>query len=349
MYEASYYHSCAAVCGARDCGLGRGYLRHASGISGTEDFEGLGGRRGGRGGAGGEEECYNTPVVSYTISFLHLQAQENPVNPNKHRELILLGKKSRHLLTHTSGLAYETMFMLLDRSQRSDSAPIDFKLVTDMVTPLLFEPGTGWRYGTSMDWAGKLVERLTGQTLEEYMSTNIWGKLGITDITFWPKLKPGMAERTAGMSIRDGQTGALTHEMESIKSTAGARDCFGGHGAYASMPSFMKILQSLLRDDGVLLKRETTGMMFEPQLTEVSREALRVMWEGEPETMLFIGEFEPQVRKDWGLGGMLVRDGTEGWRRRSTLVWSGLPNLFWVGVIKTTSPLMMFGELIFWE
>lgn len=188
-----------------------------------------------------------------------------------------------------------------------------------------------------MDWAGKLVERLTGQTLEKYMSTNIWGKLGITDITFWPKSKPGVAERTAGMSMRDEKTGTLKHEMESIESTAGAKDCFGGHGAYASMPSFMKILMSLLRDDEVLLKRETTRMMFEPQLTDESREAMRVLWNDKANTKLFVGEFQPEVRKDWSLGGLLVMDGTKGWRRKNTLVWSGLPNLFWVGAI--VSPL----------
>ena len=26
------------------------------------------------------------------------------------------------------------------------------------LTPLMFEPGTRWQYGTSVDWAGKLVE-----------------------------------------------------------------------------------------------------------------------------------------------------------------------------------------------
>ena len=165
------------------------------------------------------------------------------------------------------------------------------------------------------------------------MSTNIWGKLGITDITFWPKSKAGIVERTAAMSVRDGETGALTHEIDSIESTAEAKDCFGGHGAYASMPSFLKILQSLLRDDELLLKQETARMMFEPQLTEESREAMRVLWQDDANTRLFVGEFQPHVEKDWGLGGLLVRDGTERWRRKNTLVWSGMPNLFWVGII----------------
>ena len=52
--------------------------------------------------------------------------------------------------------------------------------------PLLYEPGTNWLYGTALDWAGKLVERITNETLEEYMKKNIWAPLGIIDITFWP-------------------------------------------------------------------------------------------------------------------------------------------------------------------
>ena len=36
--------------------------------------------------------------------------------------------------------------------------------------PLLFEPGTSWAYGAGFDWAGKMIERVTGQSLESYMS-----------------------------------------------------------------------------------------------------------------------------------------------------------------------------------
>ena len=142
------------------------------------------------------------------------------------------------------------------------------------------------------------------------MSTNIWGKLGITDITFFPKSKAGMAERMAGMSVRD-KTEELKHEMESIESTAGANDCFGGHGSYASMPSFMKILQSLLRDDEVLLKRETTKMMFEPQLTEESREAMRVLWEMRRVRGFLLGRFRLRCERIGGWAGCWL-----GMRRR---------------------------------
>ena len=33
-------------------------------------------------------------------------------------------------------------------------------------SPLVFEPGTSWMYGMETDWACKMVERATGQTLE---------------------------------------------------------------------------------------------------------------------------------------------------------------------------------------
>ena len=38
------------------------------------------------------------------------------------------------------------------------------------VTPLIFEPGTRWQYGTGMDWTGRLVEVVSGQTLEAIFS-----------------------------------------------------------------------------------------------------------------------------------------------------------------------------------
>ena len=200
--------------------------------------------------------------------------------------------------------------------------------------PLLYEPGTKWLYGTALDWAGKLIERVTGETLEEYMKKNIWTPLGITDITFWPSEREGMTERVAGMSIRDANgSGKFVHEGPAINSTKGFKDCFGGYGAYASMPDYFKILMSLLLDDEKVLKKETTKMMFEPQLSEESREAQKKLWTDPANTKLFVGEFPPTVGLDWGLGGLLIRDGTEGWRRKDTLVWSGLPNLFWVCVV----------------
>ena len=195
--------------------------------------------------------------------------------------------------------------------------------------PLIYEPGTSWLYGSSVDWAGKLVERITDQTLEEYMKANIWHPLGIKDMTFWPKRDLAMKDRTTGMTIRDDKTGKVIHCPGGLPLPAG-KDCFGGHGASASMPEFFKVLQSLLVDDERLLKRSTTAQMFQPQLTKESQEALQSLMTTPNKVMLFVGEFPKRVPVDWGIGGILTREADPGWRGRNAMNWSGVPNLFWV-------------------
>ena len=195
--------------------------------------------------------------------------------------------------------------------------------------PLIYEPGTSWLYSTSVDWAGKLVERITGQTLEEFMRVNIWQPLGIKDITFWPEQRPDMETRMASMTVRDERTGKVMHDLDGA-GIPGGKDCFGGHGASASMPDYFKILQSLLVDDEKLLKRSTTAQMFQPQLTKQSQEAQKELMAKPENTQLFVGEFPQRVPLDWGIGGILTREADDGWRGQYTMIWSGLPNLFWV-------------------
>ena len=197
------------------------------------------------------------------------------------------------------------------------------------IQPLIYEPGTSWLYSTSIDWAGKLVERITGQTLEEYMKANIWQPLGIKDMTFWPEQHPHMKSRMAGMTIRDEENGKVIHDPDGPELPGGI-DCFGGHGAFTSMPEYFKILRSLLLDDEKILKRSTTAQMFQPQLTKESQEAQKQLMAEPQNTTMFVGEFPKHVPLDWGIGGILMREADEGWRGRNTLIWSGLPNLFWV-------------------
>ena len=195
--------------------------------------------------------------------------------------------------------------------------------------PLIYEPGTSWLYSSSLDWAGKLVERVTGLTLEEYMKANIWQPLGIKDMTFWPDQHPEFKSRMAGMAIRDEETGKVIHDLDEPPWPQG-KDCYGGHGASGSMPEYFKILRSLLADDEKLLRRSTTAQMFQPQLTKESREAQRSIMAESELVKQFVGEFPQHIPMDHGLGGILTREADEGWRGQHTMMWSGLPNLFWV-------------------
>jgi hypothetical protein len=109
---------------------------------------------------------------------------------------------------------------------------------------------------------------------------------------------------------------------------------FGGEGAFGTMPDYLKILRSLLADDGKLLTKESTAEMFKPQLGSESQKSLQKIFGTVDGSRFYIGVFPEDVQYDWGLGGLLTMedvnvDGRR-WRRKGCMVWSGLANLFWV-------------------
>jgi CubicO group peptidase (beta-lactamase class C family) len=188
-------------------------------------------------------------------------------------------------------------------------------------------------YGPGTDWAGKLIERTAGQSLEDYMSSRIWGPLGLSDMTFWPRTKPHMAERVAEMSTWN-QDGKCVSLGENFDLNNGATDCLGGSGVFASSQGFLKLLQAVLRADKRLLKKsESWDELFRPQLTPESKEALQRLLEIGDEFNVQLGANVPLGgAKSWSLGGLVSLDGYDGWMREGTMLWSGLPNLRWVSV-----------------
>ena len=197
--------------------------------------------------------------------------------------------------------------------------------------PLLFEPDTAWEYGTGLDWVGQLIERLIGQPLELYMKEHIWEPLGIEKMSFWPSSVRGGKGRVK-MSIRDTATGLLAPLKQRFL-TEGVTECFGGQGIYASMEDYLKVLRSILADDGKLLSSESIAMMFQSQLTTASRECLQRYIHNSNSTSSFIGVYDNDRLYDWGFGGMLALENEVSGRQKNTLFWSGKPNLFWVSYI----------------
>ena len=103
----------------------------------------------------------------------------------------------RQLLTHTSGFVYELWNANEQRWKETTGAPSLFTLENAALQmPLAFEPGTQWDYGIGIDWAGKMVEQVSGMTLGAYFAEHLTGPLGMSDTAF--AHSESMLERAAG-------------------------------------------------------------------------------------------------------------------------------------------------------
>ena len=95
----------------------------------------------------------------------------------------------RKLLAHTAGFGYsffDPRVAMYESKAGRKFEEWDGKRSTFLEAPLLNDPDTIWEYGINIDYAGMVVEALSGLTLGEYCKKNIFEPLGLKNITFFP-------------------------------------------------------------------------------------------------------------------------------------------------------------------
>lgn len=237
---------------------------------------------------------------------------------------------ARHLLAHTSGLGYWFIHPLLARWKTARGvADDDARTVAERLAyPLMFEPGQGWLYGCSLDWAGVAVSRLHGGiSLEDYMIEHIWKRVGRTAPfpTFHPARHPEYESRLM-QSAQRTPDGGLEHA--DLAYCAGLDDDEGGAGLAVTMADFVAVLQDLVSNAPKLLKPETIDAMFEEQLPRDSQgvtmlKQLRPAWD------IVSGSVKGE-EVNHGLGGLLtLGESADLGQPRGLLCWGGSPNIVW--------------------
>jgi CubicO group peptidase (beta-lactamase class C family) len=205
--------------------------------------------------------------------------------------------------------------------------------------PLMFEPGSSWVYGGSLDWAGKVIERITGVTLEVYMSKYIWQPLNITDITFWPHDREDMTDRMATISLL-GEDGKAV-DIPDFDMNYGTKECIGGGGAFATPRAYFALLQAVLREDTRILKPDSYVELFKPQLDDPCKKALNELIIKDPEQRQYLSvNVPPFAKKNWCFAGMISEEEQPGWMSKNTILWGGLPCIVWVSCL---SPPLLVG------
>jgi CubicO group peptidase (beta-lactamase class C family) len=179
-----------------------------------------------------------------------------------------------HLLSHTSGLTYGFLQThTVDGLYRQAGFDVRWPEGTDLAgacdawaaLPLKFQPGTAWGYGVSTDVLGRVIEVITGQTLEQAFAERVLEPLGMTDTRWWSQGDDRLAALYAafqGKAIRYDVLGDLAHQPP----TAFA----GGQGLISTAADYERICQVLLGRgtvDGVrLLAPRTVDLMSRNQL-----------------------------------------------------------------------------------
>ena len=143
----------------------------------------------------------------------------------------------RTLLTHTSGFAYDTWFPDMVRWEKETGTNLPLGTVAPL-TPLMFEPGSRWQYGTSADWSGRLVETVSGMTLEQYFQKNILQPLGMHDTSFL--LPAAKFDRLVAESDRQPD-GTLKENARTQPQPPKAFN--GGGGLYSTAPDYVRFMQ----------------------------------------------------------------------------------------------------------
>jgi methyl acetate hydrolase len=233
----------------------------------------------------------------------------------------------RHLLTHTAGFSYEMWNADIARYQEHAGIPGIISCENRALeTPLVADPGTRWEYGINIDFAGKLVEKLSGQRLDAYLQDHLFAPLGMAETGF--RIRPDQRQRLARMHARlpDGSLAPIDFELPQDPEFH-----MGGGGLYSVARDYLAFCRMILGrgslDGKQVLKPETVASMARNNMGDLKVTKLVTIAAQASND----AEFFPGMLKQWGLGFMISTEAVPGRRSANALTWAGLGNTyFWI-------------------
>ena len=225
----------------------------------------------------------------------------------------------RHLFTHTSGLGYPF----------TDPTTRDFKPRPGeeyAAGPLVFEPGERWLYSTSTDWLGRLVEKISGQPLEDYFRQHIFTPLGMTDTSYFVPADKQSRLVTVGHRQADG-----TFIKDSVQPPTSGFTPIGGGGLSSTASDYIRFTRALLNggelDGARILSAKSVELMGQNAIGALGVPALKSALPVRSDDFSFVAD----GRDKWGLGFLITVDAVPGKRSAGSLSWGGIFNTyFWL-------------------
>jgi CubicO group peptidase (beta-lactamase class C family) len=188
--------------------------------------------------------------------------------------------------------------------------PTDEWIETLAGIPMLYQPGEAWLYNTSSDLQGLLIERVSGQSLPDFLAERVFERLGMPDTGFTvPAAKRDRltsyyrADDSGGLELVDGPDGQWS-SMPPFASGAG--------GLVSTVDDWLAFGRMLLAEGATadgrrLLSTQSVRLMTTDRLTPAQREASPLFLEGQ----------------GWGYGGSVDVEAVEPWNVPGRYGWVG--------------------------
>jgi CubicO group peptidase (beta-lactamase class C family) len=221
---------------------------------------------------------FDDPITKFIPEFKSLRVSKQ-VDPEGTVQTEPLSRPPtmRELLTHAAGFAYG-----LDRSSPVESAWFDADFMRSASTdeairkiaalPLFDQPGMHWHYSAAVDIQGYIIERLSGQTLAQFMQTHIFGPLRMNDTAFY--VPPDKMSRLVGLKQIDPQQLKLAqpNSILNFDYSKPPKVASGGAGLVSTLHDYARFAQMLLNggelDGARILAPATVRLIDSNQLAQ---------------------------------------------------------------------------------
>src|SRR5882762_1674745 len=248
----------------------------------------------------------------------------------------------RNLMTHTSGFCYSIWDKQMFDYQSKVGAPGPG--VGAPLTPLMFEPGTRWQYGTGLDWTGRLVEVSSSLSLEDYFQKNLLGPLRMNDTSFI--MQPEKFDRMVGSYARQAD-GTLKENPRTMP--APPKEYNGGGGLYSTAADYVRFMQMILNkgvgpDGQRILETNTVELMSRNQTGNLQAGKMRSFQPNRSSDV----DLHPGESDRYTFGFLLNQKAYPGGRSAGSLAWAGIFNtFFWIDPKRNLCAVLMMQFLPF--
>jgi CubicO group peptidase (beta-lactamase class C family) len=237
----------------------------------------------------------------------------------------------RQLLTHTAGFPYGGSFGSLTGWRYWLANPLDESNTLAEMTeslaglPPMHEPGEQWLYGMASDVQGAVIEKVSGEPLEQFLGKTLFQPLGMKDTAFF--VDTSREHRLAANYSYDKDAKQSRRDDDGDKFTRKPTLTSGGGGLVGTAEDYMRFVQ-------LLLEPETHRHILAPTL-------VHAMTSNQLPTA--IATIPQQIYPDTGFGfglGVKLRDAQ--YLRKGSMYWAGKGGtLFWADPQKKLAVVAM--------